>query len=108
MESAYKVLTKNNPTKVYFFEAVYSVGLNSFMIKHGRLFDELSKEEIDQEKIDKMLAYYKGSYKAFFEGFNYEVEQKMLTSLFAMYMTDVPKTQHSDRLKLVWQKKLAL
>lgn len=104
MESAYKILTKNNPTKVYFFEAVYSVGINSFMLKHGRLFDELSKDEIDKEKIEKMMGYYKNTYHSFFEGFNYKVEQKMLTSLFAMYLTDVPKSQHSERLKLVWQK----
>ena len=104
MESAYKVLTKNNPTKVYFFEAVYSVALNQFMISHSRLFDELSKDKVDKEKLDEMMTYYKKSYKHFFEAFNFETEQKMIIKLLEMYMTNVPKSQHSEQLKLVWQK----
>ena len=104
MEESYTVLTKNNPTKVYFFEAVYSLGVNKFMIKHGRLFDELSKEEPNEESLAKMMDYFKGSYKGYFESFNYLTEEKLLANLFPMYMTDVPKTQHSEQLKLVWQK----
>ena len=98
------ILTKNNPTKVYFFEAVYSLAVNKFMIKHGRLFDELSKDEPDEEKLIKLMEYYKASYKGYFESFNYLTEEKLLANLFPMYMTDVPKSQHSEQLKLVWQK----
>jgi hypothetical protein len=104
MNDSYTVLTKNNSTKVYFGEAIYSVAINKFMIKHSRLFDEMTKEEPNQEKLDKLMTYYKESYEGFFESFNYETEEKILASLFPMYMTDVPKTQHSDMLKLIWQK----
>lgn len=98
IESAYKVLTTYNPTKVYFYEAVYSVGTNQFMIMHSRLFSALSAEEPNQEKIDKLLAYYKSSYKPHFESVNFKTELKLLQKLFAMYVNNVPKDQFSDEL----------
>jgi len=107
MNKAYQVLTKNNPTKVYFFEAVYSVAVNKFMISHSRLYAELSKEDKDEERITKMMAYYKSAYSQFFEAFNYGTEEKMITKLFEMYMNNVPKSQHSEQLKLVWKKNKA-
>jgi hypothetical protein len=104
IESSYKVLTDKNPTRVYFFEAVYSIATNKFMIQHSRLFDELKKDEPDTEKIEKMVAYFKSGAEAHFQSINFDTELKLLDRMFTMYLTDVPKSQHSEQLKFVWQK----
>lgn len=98
IEGAYKILTKFNPTKVYYYEAVYSVGTNQFMIKHNRLLSELQKEEPSKDKLDKLLAYYKKNYKHHFESVNYATELKLLKRLFVMYINDVPQEQYSKKL----------
>jgi hypothetical protein len=98
IDDAYKVLTKYNPTSVYFYEAVYSVGTNQFMIKHSRLLSELSKENPSAEKLEKLKAYYKNIYKAHFESVNYGTELKLLKRLFVMYINNVPQNQFSKQL----------
>ncbi len=98
IENAYKVLTKYNPTSVYFYEAVYSVATNQFMIKHSRLYTELTKDKPNKEQLEKLKDYYKNTYKTYFESTNYSTELKLLKRLFVMYINNVPRDQFSKRL----------
>ena len=103
-ESAYQTIETYNPTRVYFFEAIYSIAYNQFLIQHGRLFNELSKETIDQESISKLTAYYKGNVASQFDGMNLATERKLVTNLLKMFMENVPKGQYSEQLMFTYQK----
>ena len=104
MASAYKVMEKYNPTKVYFFEAVYSIAYNQFLIKHGRLYSELSKDTVDQATIDRLMGYYKTTGAGHFEGLNMATEKTLVTNLLKMFMEDVPKEQYAEELMFTYQK----
>ena len=99
MESAYKVLNEINPLQVYFFEAVYSIGLNQFMIQHIRLYNMLKQEKVDQTAIDAMTKQLAESAPGFFETFNAGTEEQLLTTMLMLYYADVPKNQHTDYLE---------
>jgi uncharacterized protein (UPF0332 family) len=99
ISEAYEILTKYNPTRVYFYEALYSLSTNQFMISHSRLYNALKEEKKDEEKIDKLLAYYGKAYQPHFESVNYGTELKLVQRMFQMYLSDVPANQLSDKLK---------
>jgi Peptidase S46 len=98
MASSYKVLNQINPTSVYYFESIYSIGLNRFMVSHYRLNKMLSQEDVDEESVMKMSELFSARSEAFFETFNYETEVKMVGEMLQMYFTDVPLDQHSEML----------
>lgn len=98
IEESYTTLNKINPLKVYFFEAIYSVGINSFMIKHGRLYNMLLKDEIDEEGIKALTEKMAKNMDGFYETFNKPTEEKIIASMLKMYYEDVPKSQHPESL----------
>ncbi|OIQ31692.1 MAG: hypothetical protein BM555_05120 [Crocinitomix sp. MedPE-SWsnd] len=93
MEDAHKVLDAVNPTSVYYFESVYSISVNKFMVNHFRLNMALNEEEIDEEKLKGLSEKLSASSTEFWEKFNAPTEQKLLTAMFQMYIADVPKDQ---------------
>lgn len=101
-EDAYKTLTKYNPTTVYFLESVWTVAVLRFVIRHESIYKELEKEDPDMAKIktDMQTAQRKYS-EAFFEGFNRETEAKVVAAMFSMFMSDVPKDQQPEYLRLM-------
>lgn len=98
MESAYVKLNELNPLKVYFFEAVYSVGINQFMIQHTRLYNLLGAAELDEEAIKKQANRLAESSDAFYETFNAETERKIIAKMLKLYYNDVPESQHTEVL----------
>lgn len=94
MKDAHEVLDALNPTSVYYFEAVYSVGVNKFMVSHYRLHQLLTAKSKDETAIAQAAENAKKAAAPFWETFNGPTEQKMLGELFAMYYNDVPKDQH--------------
>lgn len=98
MEQAYETMNEINPVKVYFFEAIYSVGINKFMIQHTKLYRLLTAEELDEEAIAKMAEGLKASAEGFFETFNAATEEKIIASMLEMYHKDVPADQHPDEM----------
>ena len=87
-----------NPTKVYFYEAIYSIPYNQFLIQHARLFSELSKEKIDQAMVDRLVTFYKKGAKETFHGMNMPTERKLVYNLLEMYVAQVPEEQYSTEL----------
>lgn len=97
IESAYTTLTKYNPTQVYFFEAVYSVGLNKFLISHIRLYNRL-KGEHTEEDIKLATGPLLDGADEFFESVNIPTEIKVIESMLNMYAKNVPADQLPEKL----------
>ncbi len=104
IESSYKVLSKYNPTRVYFYEAVYSIPYNQFLIQNTRLYKALTEESDNEEQLEKLIGFYKGNAESTYEGFNLETERKLVSNLLKMYLENVPKEQYSEELMSVYQK----
>lgn len=98
IEEAYKTLTEINPTKVYFFEAIYSVALNKFMISHVRFFKKL-KSEASEEEIKKAAEPYLKAADEFFSSVNIPTEIKLIEAMLKMYYEDVPSSQQPEEFK---------
>lgn len=103
IDSAYEVLSKYNPTKVYFYEAIYSIAFNQFLIQNSRLFKALENKE-EGEKFEKLLGFYKANAESTYQGFNLATERKLVSNLLRMYLEEVPKGQYSGELMKVYQK----
>ncbi|MDA7803772.1 S46 family peptidase [Crocinitomix sp.] len=100
IEDAYKTLTKINPTKVYFFEAIYGVGLNKFMISHLRLYNKL-KENPSEEDIKKATAPLLNGADEFFKTLNMATEEKVIAAMLDMYFKDVPGEQLPEEIRKI-------
>ena len=94
INSAYKELAIINPTQVYFFEAIYSLGINKFMIQHIRLYNALKEEKIDTDKVNKIVERLRESAEETLAGFNVATEEKLETAMLNMFYSNVPKDQH--------------
>lgn len=104
IKEAYSVLEKFNPTVVYFYEAIYSISFNQFLIKHIRLYNELTKETVNQEQVKKMVDYYQKTSASHFENIDLETEKKLVSRLLEVFMSNVPKGQYSKELMFLYQK----
>lgn len=98
MQDAHEVIDAVNPTSVYYFESVYSIGINKFMISHYRLYKTLLAEEINEDAVSQLTTLLKAQAESFWETFNYGTEEKVLGAMFEMYYSDVPKDQHPPLL----------
>lgn len=98
IESSYKVLERINPTNVYYFESIYSIGVNRFMVGHYRLNMLLSEDKVDEAAVKDLADKMKGRTDAFFEKFNYETEVKIIAAMLEMYHANVPEDQHTKML----------
>ncbi|MDX1351193.1 MAG: S46 family peptidase, partial [Putridiphycobacter sp.] len=103
IDEAYKVISEYNPTTVYFYEAIYSIPFNQFLIQNTGLYKALEESDSD-EKLDKTVAFYKQKAEETYAGFNLPTEQKLVSSLLRMYLEQVPKGQYSQELMKVYQK----
>lgn len=104
IEEAYKVLDTYNPTTVYYFESIYSIGLNRFMVTHYRLYKMLTAEEVDEEKVAEFAEKLQARSEAFWETFNYDTEVKLVGAMLDMYHADVPQDQHTVLLDSIGDK----
>ena len=99
MNDAYITLNEINPTKVYFFEAIYSVGINKFMISHNRLYSAVNTDEPNEENVSRMTERLKENADAFFETFNAETEEKIVSAMLEMFYDNVPADQRPDKME---------
>lgn len=104
IESSYKVLIKTNPTTVYFFEAIYSIGLNRFMISHERLYQMLQQEDQDDAAINALKGRLAQQADEFWETFNYPTEVTLIGEMLNLYHSDVPADQRTMLLDSISQK----
>lgn len=94
INDAYRVLTFINPTEVYFFESIYAVGINKFMIQHTRLYNALKEDKIDADKLKKQVERLRESAEESFASFNVSTEIKLEIAMLNLYYQNVPKDQH--------------
>ena len=104
IEAAYEVISEYNPTSVYFFEAVYSIDINKFMLAHARLYKMLQEEELDEEMIAKEQKRLKDVADKFWEKFDYNTESTLVAAMLNLYYNDVPEAQHTMLLDSVASK----
>lgn len=104
MEQAYVKLSEINPTSVYFFEAIYSVGINKFMIQNTRLYNLLKEKNVDQEKVKSTTSRLKESTAEFFNTFNLATEEKIVAAMLKMFYEDVPATQRPEKMNELAEK----
>ena len=98
MEDAHEVLDAINPTSVYYFESVYSIGINKFMVDHFRLNMILEEDEINEVKLKAVAGKLKAKAEEFWTKFNAPTEEKLLTAMFEMYSLDVPEDQQPSMM----------
>lgn len=104
MEQAYVKLSEINPTSVYFFEAIYSVGINKFMIQNTRLYNLLKEKNVDQEKVKATTSRLKESTAEFFTTFNLATEEKIVAAMLKMFYEDVPAAQRPENMNELAEK----
>lgn len=99
MESAYSVLENYILLKVYFSEAMYSLAMNRFMLRHVKLYLALLDEKPDSvivaAEADKLKSYT----EAYFSNFDYSTELDLIAAMYDMYYNNVPADQHPESLK---------
>ena len=102
IEDAYIELEKINAIQVYFYEAIYSVAINKFMISHMSLFGMLKTADADDPAVQKEIEKLKASKDEFYESINRDTEVKLLASLLDMYMDNVPRDQRSIKVNQIY------
>ncbi|MBI3135353.1 MAG: S46 family peptidase [Bacteroidetes bacterium] len=104
MEEAYKVLEKYIGIRVYFTEAIYSLGTGRFMLRHAKLYTSLTDANPDKkiisDEIEKLKPYLEGH----FTSIDFNTELELLSAMFAMYAKDVNKEQHPEEFKTLMDK----
>lgn len=102
IEDAYIELEKINAVKVYFFEAIYSVAINKFMISHIRLYNMLKTTDPTDPGVQKIIEGLKENSATFFESIDYDTEIDLLATMWDMYMTNVPKDQITLEVRTIY------
>ena len=99
IDQAYDKLKVVNDLQVYFFESVYSIGLNKFLIQHTGLYNQLKAEKLDEAAISKSAEGLEKQKEEFFKTFNAETEESLIAAMLEMYYNNVPKDQHGEKIE---------
>ncbi len=102
IEDAYTELDKINAIQVYFYEAIYSVALNQFMISHIRLYNMLKVSNNDTEQVKDVVDALKAKADEFYESVNMDTELKLISSTIDMYMKAVPSNQRNTEVNVIY------
>ncbi|MFC2114238.1 S46 family peptidase [Bacteroidota bacterium] len=95
IQEAYSVLDKYEIPKQYFFEAIYrGADIISLSNYFSGLYREMSAEEVNQEKIDKIIKGLKGYLSGYFKDYNLSTDKKLFESMMKIYAADVPAEFH--------------
>jgi hypothetical protein len=90
ISDAYVVLDKYEIPRQYFFEAIYRGADVMGMANRFRgLYNYLSEEEVDQEKVNNVSKSISGSLAGYFKDYNLPTDKKLFASMLEMYHTDV-------------------
>lgn len=99
MEEAYKIHEKYITLKVYYSEAISSLGLSRFMLRHGKVYAALSAEQPDMAIVKDELAKVANYIEGFYSNFDYDTEAALYMSMLQMYNEAVPADQHPQEFK---------
>jgi hypothetical protein len=105
IEEGYQKLSETELASIYFRESIARgseiLGLaNSF----GRLKKALSEDEVEQEKVDKMITSLKERAEKYFKDYNAPTDQKLLSAMLEMYYSNVPANQQPEYFKKIASK----
>ncbi|MFT5823863.1 MAG: hypothetical protein ACI8ZM_005128 [Crocinitomix sp.] len=101
-EEAYIELEIINDVQVYFFEAVYSIDFNKFMISHIKLYNSLLAASDDKMQAQGLVDALKAKSDAFYKSVNMETELKLISATLQMYFEDVPSAQRSTEANVIF------
>lgn len=104
IEDAYAVLEKYIGIRVYFTEAIYSLGTGRFMLRHAKLYTSLTDANPDQKIISEEVEKLKPFLDGHFTSIDWNTELELLSAMFSMYAKDVNKDQHPEEFKTLMAK----
>jgi hypothetical protein len=105
IEQAYKKLSEFDLVSVYQSEAVrQGAEILGFAGEFSDLKKELMEKELNQEKVNKMIAQLKQRASSYFKDYNMPTDIKLLSAMLEMFHTNVPINQQPDYLKLIGSK----
>ncbi|MBK7129321.1 MAG: S46 family peptidase [Crocinitomicaceae bacterium] len=93
MESSFAVLEKYVNLKVYFTEAIYSLGIGRFMLRHAKLYTLVTDANPDSKMISDEVEKIKPYYDGFFAGFDFATEVHLMQRMFELYANKVSADQ---------------
>jgi len=107
IEKAYRKLSIYDLTSVYFSEAIKR---GSEILNYAYTFSDLKKvlleKDVDQEKVDEIVASLRENMNDYFKDYNAPTDQKLLGAMLKMYYTNVPSDQQPEYLKSMASKYL--
>lgn len=101
IEEAYKVIDKYIGLRVYFTEGVYSLAVNSFMLRHVKIYLNLASASPDKQAVKDDLNKISRMVEGHFAGFDLATEIDLNVAMFEYFFADVNPEQHTDKLKEV-------
>ena len=101
IEDAYKVIDKYIGLRVYFTEGVYSLAVNNFMLRHVKIYTNLSSASPDKQAVKEDLTKINRMVEGHFSGFDLATEIDLNVAMFEYFFADVNPEQHTDKLKEV-------
>jgi hypothetical protein len=99
MSNAYDVINEYVGLKVYFTEALYSLSVNRFMMRHTKLYTLLTDAKPDKKMISDELAKLTPYVAPHFSSIDPKTEANLNAEMFKMYFEDVNPDQHTAELK---------
>jgi Peptidase S46 len=97
MSNAFAIKSKYALALTYFREAIYRGNdLIVFAFRFTALYDELKKEEPNQDKIKEISERLKGTAEAHFKNYNQPTDKKLFSAMLSLYFDNVSKQQQPD------------
>jgi len=101
IDEAYKVIDKYIGLRVYFTEGVYSLAVNSFMLRHVKIYTNLMSAAPDKQAVKDDLNRINRMVEGHFSSFDLATEIDLNVAMFEYFFADVTPEQHTDKLKEV-------
>ena len=105
IEKAYAKMSEFELASVYYSEAIRR---GSEILNYASAFSDLKKalgqKEVDQEKVDKLVASIKGKEDSYFKDYNASTDQNLLAALLEMFYKNVPSGQQPSYLQTIASK----
>lgn len=103
--SAYKTLSEYELVSVYQAEAVrQGAEILGFSGEFADLKKELLEQEINKDKVDKIVSQLKTRSAAYFKDYNAPTDERLLAVMLDMFYKNVPLNQQPDVLKSIGSK----
>ncbi|OQX75833.1 MAG: serine protease [Bacteroidetes bacterium 4484_249] len=100
--SAYKTIDKYELVRIYEREAIERGSeILSYSGDFSNLKKELMQKDVNQEKVDKIIASLREGIEQHFKDYNASTDEKLLAAMLEMFYKNVPANQQPEYLKTI-------